>query len=111
MADAVDAASCVIVFVSRAYKESANCRAEAEYAHGSVRDGLQMLHAMCEQDYTTVSNERVTGWLGFLIGQHLWYAAWSDPATAAQGIAQKLNSSGVKTPLPRVRVMVQPLPL
>lgn len=47
MADAVDNAPCIVVFVSRAYKESANCRLEATYAHGGVKDGLQMIYVMC----------------------------------------------------------------
>ena len=71
MADTVDNASCIFVVVSRAYKESANCRLEATNAQGGVKDGLQMFYVLCEEDYTTVSKERVTAWLGFLIGQQL----------------------------------------
>ena len=97
MADAVDKASSVVVFVSRAYKESANCRLEATYAHGGAKDGLKMLYVMCEEDYTTVSKERVTGWLGFLIGQELWYPAWKDPAEAARAVSSKLTQNSVLT--------------
>jgi len=32
MADAIDNAFCVFVFITSAYKESGNCRKECEYA-------------------------------------------------------------------------------
>ena len=100
MADAIDTASCVVIFVSRAYKESANCRLEANYAHSCARDGLKLIYVMCEEDYTTVSSERITGWLGLLIGQELWYPAWKDPADAAHKVAQKLGVSTSQSQTP-----------
>ena len=105
MADAIDNASCVVIFVSRAYKESANCRLEANYAHSCAKDGLKLLYVMCEEDYTTVSSERITGWLGLLIGQELWYPAWKDPADAAHKVAQKLGVSTSQSQTAEERVL------
>jgi len=94
MAEAIDKASSVIVFVSRGYKESANCRLEAEYAYGGVAHGLALLYVMCEENYTTASKpERVSGWLGLMVGQGLWYPAWDNPSTAAQAIVKRLETT------------------
>ena len=90
----------MVIFVSRAYKESANCRLEANYAHSCAKDGLKLIYVMCEEDYTTVSSERITGWLGLLIGQELWYPAWKDPADAAHKVAQKLGVSTSQSQTP-----------
>ncbi len=81
MAQAVEQSSFVILFISRAYKESGNCRLEAEYAFGYRQGGsLQLLFVMCEPDYTCTSKpDRVSGWLGIMVGQTLWYPGWDVP--------------------------------
>ena len=64
MAEAVDNADLMLICVSLAYKESANCRLEAQYGHSQK---IEMVPLMMERDY------RPTGWLGLLIGSRLWY--------------------------------------
>ena len=64
MAAAVEDASAMVYGVSRAYKESANCRLEAQYAFQKQKD---MIPVMLEDGYS------VDGWLGMLVGVRLWY--------------------------------------
>ena len=49
--------------VSLAYKESANCRLEANYAH---QQELDMIPLMMSKDF------RPKGWLGLILGTRLW---------------------------------------
>eukprot|EP01048_Picozoa_sp_COSAG05_P004418 COSAG05_NODE_237_length_13170_cov_25.700558_5_plen_1165_part_00 len=65
MADAVEDAAVMCYGVSRAYKESANCRLEAQYAYQRQKE---MVPLMLEERY------RANGWLGMLLGVRLWYA-------------------------------------
>ena len=64
MADAIDAAYSVVYCMTQAYKESANCKLEAMYAHQS---GVQMIPVMLEDNW------QPNGWLGMLLGTRLWY--------------------------------------
>ena len=48
MSDAVDHASCVLYGVCLEYKESANCRLEANYAH---QQQIDMVPLMMQRDY------------------------------------------------------------
>jgi hypothetical protein len=64
MADAVEGAVVMCYGVSRAYKESANCRLEAQYAYQREKD---MVPLMLEEGY------RADGWLGMFMGTRLWY--------------------------------------
>ena len=58
MAEAIEAASVVIVCVSKQYKESANCRMEAKYANQRLKKGkLKIVYVMMQEEYTTVSCE------------------------------------------------------
>ena len=63
MAKAVENASVVLVCVSERYKESPNCRSEAEYAYQLRKDIIPM---MMERDY------KPDGWLGMIVGTKLW---------------------------------------
>ena len=63
MADAIDKAVKVIYGVSLAYKESQNCKLEAQYAHQA---GVAMVPMMLQEDY------KANGWLGMLLGTKLW---------------------------------------
>ena len=56
MSDAVDGAAAVCFGVSAAYKESSNCRLEAQYAH---QTGVDMIPMMMENP-----EKKVRGWLG-----------------------------------------------
>ena len=69
----------MIVCVSPQYKESVNCRSEAQYCKVWKKShGLQLLYVMMDNEYTTVSKaQTVDGWLGFMLGTELWYPLWS----------------------------------
>jgi hypothetical protein len=64
MAAAVEDAEVMLIGVSRAYKESSNCRMEAQYGMQRQKD---MIPLMMEEGYDA------DGWLGMLIGTRLWY--------------------------------------
>eukprot|EP01045_Picozoa_sp_COSAG04_P003347 COSAG04_NODE_135_length_23774_cov_40.993918_10_plen_206_part_00 len=69
MALAVEGSEVMLIGVSRAYKESSNCRMEAQY-------GLQkkkvMIPLKVQEGY------EADGWLGLLLGTSLWYALYGD---------------------------------
>ena len=64
MAKAVENSSVVLVCVSERYKESPNCRSEAEYAYQLRKDIIPL---MMQPKY------RGDGWLGMLVGTKLWF--------------------------------------
>ena len=64
MAEAVEGAAVVCYGISRAYKQSVNCRLEAQYAFQREKDMVPM---MMEDGY------RPDGWLGMFLGVRLWY--------------------------------------
>lgn len=79
MAEAIEKSSIVVCFVSKPYKESANCRLECEYAfRRHQRKKLSIEYVMMDSDYTTVSDDAVEGWLGLMIGQKLWQPYFED---------------------------------
>jgi len=79
MAQAIEYADVVVIFVSRAYRDSYNCKLEGKYAQVRERAGLtKILFVMMEEDYTPEANGGVDGWLGMLIGDHIYYPGW-DP--------------------------------
>ena len=56
MAEALEAASVVVICVSRLYEERPNCRMEAKYANQLLKKGrVRHVFLMMEQTYTTVS--------------------------------------------------------
>ena len=65
MSDAIDNAEVMLYAVSELYKESGNCRLEANYAH---QQDLDMLPLMVQEGY------QAKGWLGLMLGTRLWYA-------------------------------------
>jgi hypothetical protein len=75
MSKAIDEAEVVLVAVSREYKDSANCRLEAEYAHVRKK---RMVFMMMQEDFTTPS-----GWLGMLVGSKLWHPLFDDSEPTA----------------------------
>ena len=64
MSDAIDNAEVMLYTVSEAYKESGNCRLEANYAH---QQGVDMIPLMAQKGY------QAKGWLGLFLGTRLWY--------------------------------------
>eukprot|EP01047_Picozoa_sp_COSAG01_P072117 COSAG01_NODE_11381_length_1948_cov_3.327204_1_plen_525_part_10 len=69
MAEAVEQAVCVVYGISKAYKESTNCRLEAQYAFQQKKD---MVPLMLEEGYSP------NGWLGMLLGVRLWYGFYGS---------------------------------
>jgi len=69
MASAVEGSTVVCICATRKYKNSPNCRAEAEYAFKLRRNVIPLI---MEKGYDP------DGWLGFIIGSKLWVDA-SDP--------------------------------
>ena len=65
MSSAVEGAAVMCYAISQAYKESTNCRMEAQYAFQQQKD---MIPLMLEEGY------RANGWLGMLLGVRMWYA-------------------------------------
>ena len=63
MAKGVENAAVVLVCVSQRYKESPNCRSEAEYAYQLRKDIIPL---MMQRNY------KADGWLGMLVGTKLW---------------------------------------
>ena len=76
MSSAIDEADVVLVAVSREYRDSANCRLEAEYAHTRKK---KVMFMMMQEDFTSL-----TGWLGMLIGAKLWYPFFGTEPTSKQ---------------------------
>jgi len=88
MAAAIDNSGTILVLVSEKYKDSVNCRFEASYSNALRKKGkLNMIFAMCQPDYTTVSKTPIEGWLAFMIGADLWYGAFS-PDKVADAVSQ-----------------------
>jgi hypothetical protein len=72
MSLAVEDACVVLIGVSQAYKESTNCRLEAQYA---MQREVDMVPLMLVEGY------QADGWLGMLIGTRLWYGFYGASAS------------------------------
>ena len=59
MSDAIEGAAVMLYGVSLPYKESANCRLEANYA---MQQELDMIPCMMQDGF------RAKGWLGLILG-------------------------------------------
>ena len=64
MAKAVENSSVVLICVSERYKQSPNCRSEAEYAYQLRKDIIPL---MMQRNY------KPDGWLGMIVGTKLWF--------------------------------------
>ncbi|XP_053376302.1 uncharacterized protein LOC128547449 [Mercenaria mercenaria] len=64
MSSAVERSKVVLVFMSRKYKDSRNCRSEAEYAHQTEKS---ILFVKTKRGY------KADGWLGMLLATKLYY--------------------------------------
>eukprot|EP01050_Picozoa_sp_SAG11_P011513 SAG11_NODE_1224_length_5481_cov_3.755853_2_plen_91_part_00 len=69
MALAVEGACVMLMGVSREYKESTNCRLEAQYA---MQREVEAVPLMLSEGY------QADGWLGFMIGTRLWFGFYGD---------------------------------
>lgn len=95
MAEAMEAASVVIICLSKIYKERPNCRMEAKYANQLFKKGrVKVVYVMMQTEYTTVSEPHCCdGWLGIQIGDALWYPLWEEA----------ILPSSVRSLLPQLR--------
>jgi hypothetical protein len=69
MAEAVEGAEVMLIGVSRVYKESSNCRMEAQYGMQRQKD---MIPLMMQEGY------QADGWLGMLLGTKLWHPLFGE---------------------------------
>jgi hypothetical protein len=92
MAEAIQLSHMMIIFVSPEYKESTNCRSEANYARSrSLSHNLKLVYVMVNEGYHTRSSPRsVDGWLGFMVGSELWYTLWHS--NQVESTAKQLES-------------------
>eukprot|EP01052_Picozoa_sp_SAG31_P002380 SAG31_NODE_84_length_27014_cov_3.743006_7_plen_1064_part_00 len=82
MALAVENAEVVLIGVSRQYKESTNCRLEAQYA---MQREVPTIPLMLVDGY------RADGWLGMLIGTRMWYGFYGAVLTDASLFEGKVS--------------------
>jgi hypothetical protein len=98
MTEAVEKSYTMIIFVSREYKESTNCRTEGLYGFKrAANSGLKLLYVMMNEKYTTESRPvAVNGWLAGMIGAELWYPLWNKNqlTSTVNAIASKLGNYG-----------------
>ncbi|XP_077863467.1 uncharacterized protein LOC144347218 [Saccoglossus kowalevskii] len=81
MADAVEQSEIVLIAISEKYKESANCRMEAEYAFQLRK---KVIPLMMEDNYSP------DGWLGLLLGAKLYYKFTESTAGDFESTTEKL---------------------
>ena len=82
MADAVEGAACVVYGISAAYKESTNCRLEAQYAFQQQSDMVPLM---------MVDGYRPNGWLGMLLGVRLWYGFYGSVLASEAAFEGKVD--------------------
>ncbi|XP_072051599.1 uncharacterized protein [Amphiura filiformis] len=69
MAEAVEKSEIILIFMSEAYKNSQNCRTEAEYAYKKKKKVIPLL---VQKGYDP------DGWLGALQGMKLYYRFFTE---------------------------------
>jgi len=82
MSEAVEECAVMCYGISQAYKESTNCRMEAQYAHQQQKD---MVPLMMEDGY------RAKGWLGMLLGVRLWYGFYGATLESDEAFEGKVE--------------------
>ena len=83
MALAVEGSEVMLIGVSRAYKESSNCRMEAQY-------GLQKKKALIPLKLT--KGYEADGWLGLLLGTSVWYALYGETLESDSAFDDRLSA-------------------
>eukprot|EP01045_Picozoa_sp_COSAG04_P006490 COSAG04_NODE_320_length_16877_cov_26.485401_1_plen_4766_part_00 len=83
MALAVEGSEVMLIGVSRAYKESSNCRMEAQY-------GLQKKKALIPLKLT--QGYEADGWLGLLLGTSLWYALYGSTLESESAFEDRMGA-------------------
>ena len=82
MAAAVENACVVLMGVSREYKESTNCRLEAQYA---MQREVPVVPLLLVEGY------RADGWLGMLMGTRLWYGFFGTTLASEGAFEAKMD--------------------
>ena len=83
MALAVEGSAAVLIGVSRAYKESSNCRMEGQYA---LQKKKPLIPLMLVEGY------EADGWLGMLLGTSMWYGFYGDALSSESGFESRVDS-------------------
>ena len=94
MAIAVEGAAVVLVFVSRAYKESVACRRELKYASKLERP---VIFLVSEMEFINDAKEGGGGWLALLMEDALWIDVSSAQARDANfdSLVKRVREKGV----------------
>jgi hypothetical protein len=83
MALAVENAAVMVMGVSRAYKESTNCRLEAQY--GMQRE-VEAVPLLLEEGY------QADGWLGMMMGTKLWFGLYGDALSSESVFESRMEA-------------------
>jgi hypothetical protein len=83
MALAVEGSAVVLLGVSRAYKESSNCRMEAQYA---LQKKKPLIPLMLTQGYEP------DGWLGLLLGTSMWYGFYGETLSSGSAFDVRMDA-------------------
>eukprot|EP01046_Picozoa_sp_COSAG06_P045606 COSAG06_NODE_6331_length_2978_cov_343.444290_2_plen_382_part_00 len=83
MALAVEGSEVVMIGVSRAYKESSNCRMEAQYA---LQKKKALIPLMLTQGY------EADGWLGLLLGTSMWYGFYGETLSSESAFVTRMDA-------------------
>eukprot|EP01045_Picozoa_sp_COSAG04_P000609 COSAG04_NODE_15_length_40535_cov_25.319888_22_plen_265_part_00 len=83
MALAVEGCEVMLIGVSRAYKESSNCRMEAQYGMQKKKPFIPLL---VQEDY------EADGWLGLLLGTSLWYALYGATLESESAFEDRMDA-------------------
>ena len=73
----------MLVGVSRAYKESSNCRMEAQYALQKKKPIVPMM---------MIEGYEADGWLGLMLGTSMWYALYSDALSSESAFGGRMDA-------------------
>ena len=82
MSAAVEDAVVVVYGITQTYKESANCRLEAQYA---MQQEKNLVPLLLEEGY------KPAGWLGMLLGVRLWYGFFGSVVASEAAFEQKMG--------------------
>ena len=72
-----------MIGVSRAYKESSNCRMEAQYA---LQKKKPLIPLMLTQGY------EADGWLGLLLGTSIWYGYYGETLSSETAFENRMDA-------------------
>eukprot|EP01047_Picozoa_sp_COSAG01_P029432 COSAG01_NODE_2019_length_8634_cov_14.764499_4_plen_222_part_00 len=82
MSTGVDNAAVMLSCISLAYKESANCRLEAQYGH---QQGVDMIPLKMEEGYIPI------GWLGLLVGTRIYFTFHPDAIRTSADFMRQMD--------------------